>query len=214
MPSSKPAGESQAEAPERFARIANYYSDLIQRYGHDPRACDYGRAESQQAKFRVLSECADLRGRSVLDVGCGFADFSDYLAQRFEGVAYSGIDLTPDMIAHARQRHPGLSLEVRNLLEMDASQQYDVVMANGIFYLLGDRAAELMRSFVARMWQMAKVAVAFNTLSSWAPDQEAGEFYADPVETLAFCRTLTPRLTLRHDYHRRDFTVYMYRDPA
>jgi hypothetical protein len=71
-----------------------------------------------------------------------------------------------------------------------------------------------MRSFVSRMWQMAKVAVAFNTLSSWAPDQEAGEFYADPVETLAFCRTLTPRLTLRHDYHRRDFTVYMYRDPA
>ena len=39
-----------------------------------------------------------------------------------------------------------------------------------------------------------------------------GEFYTDPLQTLAFCRTLTPWVTLRHDYHSRDFTIYMRKD--
>jgi SAM-dependent methyltransferase len=215
MPSSKPAGKTpppELAEPERFARIADYYGDLVQRFGHDPRACDYGRPESQQAKFRVLSECVDFRDASVLDVGCGFADFADFLTARYPGVRYTGIDLTPAMIEQARARHPTLTLKVANLLDLEASQQVDVVTANGIFYLLGEQAPALMRTFIERMWDMAIRAVAFNSLSAWAKDQEAGEFYADPLETMAFCRRLTPRLTLRHDYHQRDFTVYMYRD--
>jgi hypothetical protein len=57
------------------------------------------------------------------------------------------------------------------------------------------------------------LALAFNSLSNWANDQEANEFYADPVQVLNFCRELTPWVVLRHDYHPRDFTVYMYKTP-
>ena len=71
-----------------------------------------------------------------------------------------------------------------------------------------------MRDLVARMFALCREAVAFNSLSTWAPDPEPSEFYADPAETLAFCRTLTTRVTLRHDYHTRDFTVYLYRAGA
>jgi hypothetical protein len=53
--------------------------------------------------------------------------------------------------------------------------------------------------------------VAFNSLSAWATDQEAGEFYADPLRVVDFCRRITPRVVLRHDYHPRDFTVYLYK---
>jgi hypothetical protein len=42
--------------------------------------------------------------------------------------------------------------------------------------------------------------------------QEPGEFYADPVEIVRFCRSLTPWVVLRHDYLAHDFTVYLYRD--
>ena len=40
---------------------------------------------------------------------------------------------------------------------------------------------------------------------------EPGEFYADPVQTLSWCHTLSPFVVLRHDYHSRDFTVYVYK---
>ena len=196
-----------------FQGIAEYYDGLVSRYGHDPRACDYGRAESQAKKFRVLGEVLDLDGKTLLDVGCGFADFASYLQSRSRKVRYTGIDLSARMIAEARRLHPDLDLRVENILDAGDEERYDVVSANGVFYLLGESAPELMRRLIVKMWELAKVAVAINSLSTWAPDATAGEFYADPLETVSFCKTLTSWIALRHDYHPRDFTVYMYRGP-
>ena len=40
-----------------------------------------------------------------------------------------------------------------------------------------------------------------------------GEFNADPLETVASCRRISPRAVLRHDYMPHDFTVFLYRSP-
>lgn len=196
---------------DRFTRIAEYYATLIRKYGHDPRACDYGRAESQQLKFRVLADVMVLNNSSVLDVGCGFGDFAEYLEGRFVGLQYHGIDLCPDMITEAKRHHPQLDLRVANITELAPDRRFDVVIANGIFYLLGEDAVPAMQEMISRMFSLATTAVAFNSLSAWAQDQEPGEFYADPLRTVEFCRRLTPCVAMRHDYHSRDFTVYLYK---
>ena len=201
------------QATDPFPRIAGYYEGLVQRYGHDPRACDYGRPESQQLKFRVLSEAISLTNCSVLDVGCGFGDFYRYLASRFAGVRYSGIDICPAMVQQARQLSPELDVRVANLLDESVGGEFDLVTANGILYLLGDEAWPIMQDLVTRMYALARQAVAFNSLSAWASDKERGEFYPDPLLVLEFCRTLTPWVALRHDYHPRDFTIYMHKTP-
>lgn len=193
-----------------FAAIGRYYDELVARYGHDPRACDYGRAESQAIKFAVLSQVAPLDGKRILDVGCGFADYATYLSALFRNVSYAGVDISAAMVASARALHPELSIRAANILEEDVGA-FDIVTANGIFYLLGAEAPALMRALVARMYASATEAVAFNSLSAWTPDQEPGEYHADPAEVLNYCRTLTPWVALRHDYHPRDFTVYLYR---
>jgi SAM-dependent methyltransferase len=199
------------QAVDPFGRIANYYQDLVQKYGHDPRACDYGRPQSQEIKFRVLSEAMPVKGRSVLDVGCGFADFHRFLRDRFGEVRYSGIDVCPAMVEEARRLDPHCEVKLANILDASIRERFDLVTANGIFYLLGDEAWSTMQEIVRRMYAVAEHAVAFNSLSSWAEDKDPGEFYADPAEVLQFCRTLTPWVLLRHDYHPRDFTIYMYK---
>jgi SAM-dependent methyltransferase len=198
---------------DTFGRISEYYDRLVRQYGHDPRACDYGRPESQNIKFRVLSEVMPLADCSLLDVGCGFADFAAYLQLRFSGVKYSGIDLCASMVTEARRNHPDLDLRSANMLDASFDRPFNVVTANGIFYLLGEQAWPMMRKMIERMFGLATSALAFNSLSDWASDQEANEFYADPVQVLKFCRELTPWVVLRHDYHPRDFTIYMYKTP-
>lgn len=202
---------TEIEKPPPFSRITEYYNLLVDRHGHDPRACDYGRAESQLIKFKVLSEMLDYSGKSVLDVGCGFADYARFLEDRYEGVRYTGIDLSPRMIAEARKLRPDLDLRVGNVLAEEGSETFDVVIANGIFYLLREEAPSLMAEMVRRMFDLAKIALGFNTLSAWAPDPEPGEFHADPLDVLRLGRSLTSRLVLRHDYHSRDFTIYIYK---
>jgi SAM-dependent methyltransferase len=199
------------QAADPFPGIVSYYGALIDKYGHDPRACDYGRPQSQETKFRVLSEAMPLDNRSILDVGCGFADFERYLASRFTGVRYSGIDICEGMVAEALRLNPKLDVRVANLLNFSSKEQFDLVTANGILYLLGENAWPIMQSLILRMYALCHEAVAFNSLSAWATDKETGELYPDPLLVLEFCRTLTPWVVLRHDYHARDFTIYMYK---
>ncbi|MBV9862381.1 MAG: class I SAM-dependent methyltransferase [Alphaproteobacteria bacterium] len=198
--------------PATLARIGGVYDGLVARWGHDPRACDYGRAESQRAKFVVLAEAMPLAGKRVLDIGCGFADFADHLAATAPGIAYRGIDISEAMVAAARRRRPDLDLRRLDILTEEPGGAFDLVTANGIFYLLGAGAEGVMQQLIARMFALCREAVAFTSLSAWAADREPGEFYADPAATLSFCRSLTPHLVLRHDYHARDFAVYLYRE--
>lgn len=197
---------------KRLERISTFYDDLVQQYGHTPRACDYGRSESQLRKFKVLSEAMPLTGKRVLDVGCGFADFADFLRDKYKDLVYEGVDIAPAMIQAGRRLHPDLTLRMMNIMEDDPGGPYDLVTANGIFYLLGDNAEEAMRALIQRMYELSSYAVAFNSLSAWADRKEPGEFYADPLAMVKFCRTLARWVVLRHDYMPHDFTIYMYRE--
>lgn len=197
-----------------FTNIAAYFDGLVRQYGHDIRAIDYGRATTQTLKFSILCDGLDLAGRSVLDVGCGFADLSRYLAARNIDVAYRGIDISGEMIAAARALDPALPLLHGNILEADIPEKsVDIVIATGVFYLLGPDAEALSRRLIERTFSIAREAVAFSTLSTWAPYVENGEHHSDPAALLDFCRNLTPHVALRHDYHPRDMTFFLYRSP-
>lgn len=196
--------------------MAKRYDELVRRFGYDYRACDWGSSASQQRRFEVLAAVADLNGRSVLDVGCGLADFATYLssAEGRSGVPrYTGLDISQEMIRHARERGPDLDIRQGNILD-DGLETFDIVVGSGIFTLLPGERCDLVESIIAAMYDHANHAVAFNTLSSWTSHRRKDEFHASPIAMLEFCRSLTERLVLRHDYHPRDFTVYLYRPDA
>lgn len=193
-------------------RIAVYYDRLVDRYGHDPQACDASSADSLNLRYQCLAEITDLSGKSVLEVGCGFGDLGAYLIQKYERVQYAGIDISSRMIEEGRRAYPGLHLERENVLEIKAAGRFDVVLAQGIFYLLGNDAEAKMYRLIEKMFSLAREAVGFSTISSWSPNKDSGEFYADPAKLLEWCRKLTPWLALRHDYHQGDFTMFLYKN--
>ena len=143
-------------------------------------------------------------------------DLYGWLEEKGIATRYRGIDITPEMANSSwGSRFPGVDFSVGNILEetKHSGQRYDFVLASGIFYLRQIAPMEYLQTVVSGMFRAARIAVAFNSLSRWFPDEHhPGEFYPDPLQTLDFCRTLTPWLSLRHDYHPRDFTIFLYRD--
>lgn len=192
-------------------RIAAYYDGLVERYGYSPQARDSSRELLLEIRYRVLSEVLDLNGMRVLEVGCGFGDLGNFIQARFKNVGYVGIDISRSMVETGRQIHPNLALHHANLLSWKPTGQFDVVFAQGIFYLLGEDAESKMERLIERMFGLAERAAAFCTLSMWAERRDKDEFYVDPLRTLQICHTLTPHVVLRHDYLPNDFAAYLYR---
>jgi SAM-dependent methyltransferase len=195
-------------------RIAGYYDRLVDRYGHGPRAVDASSAQSLQVRYRALGEVTDLSGKDVLEVGCGLGDLGEFLRRAHEGVRYTGLDISPRMLEEGRRVHPDLDLQAGNVLDLEGTERFDVVLAQGIFYLLGDEAEVKMQALIEKMFALAREAVAFSTVSTWAPLRDPDEFQADPVRLLEWARTLTTSLVLRHDYHPGDVTMYLYKAKA
>jgi trans-aconitate methyltransferase len=194
---------------ERNIRI---YSERVRRHGYDEKALGWGSRKSQARRFAVLSEVGSLNGSSVLDVGCGLGDLHAWMRRKRLRVRYTGVDITPGMVDKARARFPKTQFRLCDVL--DGSQPvaaHDFVLSSGIFTHSGRSGIEFLQAMVRRMFALSKQALAFNCLSGWAEEKEHGEFHADPLRVLSFCQTLTPRVVLRHDYHPRDFTIYLYR---
>jgi SAM-dependent methyltransferase len=193
------------------ARIAAYYDNLVDAYGHDPRAVDASSRTSLELRYDALAAVTDLTGASVLEVGCGLGDLGAYLLERFDGITYRGIDVSPRMVEEGARAHPGLDLRQANVLDQPDAEGADVVLAQGIFYLLGDDAEAKTRAIVTRMFELAGQAVALTAISAWTPEPDPGEYYMDPGFALELGRSLTRAVVLRHDYHPGDLTMYLYR---
>jgi SAM-dependent methyltransferase len=75
------------------------------------RAPDFGRLAASYDRLRAgipgldeaLVEQGDLRGRRVLDIGCGTGRFAEVLATTFAARVF-GVDAEPEMLAVARRR--------------------------------------------------------------------------------------------------------------
>lgn len=188
------------------------YSHLLEEFGYDHRSLNWGSREGQYLRFDVLSQVYPLQGMKILDVGCGIGDFYDWALKKGLEIDYTGIDITPLMIQKARQRFPGITFEVADILDDSCTlkDKFDIVVSSGVFAHRTFSPLEFLKNMTVKMFALSEKALAFNTLSAWAPDPDEGEFYAGPPETLAFCKTLTPWVTLKHDYHARDFTIFMY----
>jgi len=96
----------------------------------------------------LLAAVPDIEARTAVDIGCGPGNSTEVLAARFPKAAVSGFDSSPDMIAAARKRLPGLPFEVLDLqswIEFSSSappprDSIDVALANAVLQWLPDHA--------------------------------------------------------------------------
>lgn len=198
------------------ATIMHYHRRRIGEFADDTvRALGWLDMESQSRRFAALSAVADLNGCSVLDIGCGHGDLKGYLDQRFHGFSYIGVDQMPEFIAEARclyGQRPNCYFCQSDFTVQELPRS-DYVFASG---LLSYRCKEqgYYYSMIARMYQAADKALAFNMLDAATfPHHELLTGH-DAEKVLAYCKTLSPEARLVRGYLEDDFTLLMYRYPS
>jgi len=194
--------------------ILEVYSRSLAEFGNTPRGITWGSVLSQEARFKVLSEIADLDGKTLLDVGCGFGDLWGYFVEKNILLSgYTGIDINPQVLAEAGRRWPsGPEFLLLDLAEDELDGgPFDYVVESGALGIATPNWQEYTRKILMSMWDLCREGMAVNFLT-WYSSTETGSHYIDPGEMLDyFCKNMTTRVVFRQDYKDNDCTFYLFR---
>ena len=91
---------------------------------------------AQDAKYRrILSRLAAEPGQRVLEIGCGWGGFAEMATH--DGLAVTGLTLSPAQLAWARQRVPSADLRLQDYRE--TTERFDHVVSIEMFEAVGER---------------------------------------------------------------------------
>ena len=193
-------------------RLRTYWDGRARSSLDDLEKLEWSHRRTQRLRFEAFLLHHDLRGSSVLDVGCGLADFYEHLRQRGTPVDYTGYDLSPEMIRRCRARYPGLRFQAGDFLTFDPDERFDFTVAFGIHNIRVPEGRAILERVTRRQFELCAVAAHVSVLSdreSYAPHIQAWP----AQEILSMALAITPYAVLRHDYLQGDIGVTLYREP-
>jgi SAM-dependent methyltransferase len=197
---------------ETLEKVRKFWDEKATTAETDCARVDSSR-RTQRMRFEAFVLTHNLDGASILDVGCGVGDFYGHLRDRKIRCTYKGVDLSPEMAARARVVYPEASFEAADLLTWPDAPQFDYVVAIAIHNVRVDGGKELLEKLTRKQFALARRAAHLSLLTDrytgFAPHIQP--WPAEEILRLAL--SITPWVTLRHDYLPHDFSITLYREP-
>ena len=179
--------------PRRFPDQEAYAAFFDARYellsGDDMAILEYPDRETQRLLFSRATSLVDLKGKSILDVGCGLGYLKGFLDE--QGVPYKsylGVDLARNMVKGARERFGDFFQRRDVLSEPFPEGSFDVVFLISVLgYPIGDDPEAYMNQLLSALFRICREALVFTHL---APGRRAepSDFTYDPQQLLAWCK--------------------------
>ncbi|MBI2841615.1 MAG: class I SAM-dependent methyltransferase [Acidobacteria bacterium] len=197
-----------------LAEVAAYYSATLAAHGETPLGVDWNSEEGQKLRFGQLSKVIhDHEGVSVNDLGCGYGAFLDYMSSCYGSFAYTGCDVSADMI-HAARKLNVHRTNARFVVAAEPPEFADFGIASGIFNVrLGftdSEWREYLEATIGVLDRTSRRGFAFNCLTSYSDADKRREnlYYADPCALFDLCKKRFSRhVALLHDYGLYEFTI-------
>lgn len=198
-------------------QILNSQRDAFKRHGYHPNALLWSNVKVQEIRFKILTEIGIEAGDCVLDIGCGFGDFSAYLAKRDKAVNYTGIDLSEELIQEGRKQFPDIKLIVNDMFEYDPlPASFDYVTLSGTLNRKHEGSEVYALKTIERMYQASKKGVAFNLLDArheWTASRwDLQSFH--PERMMEFVSKFADKHEVIDDYLDNDFTFYLWKNSS
>jgi SAM-dependent methyltransferase len=202
------------------------YSKRYSKLGRDVKTLGWGTKEQQYYRFECTLDYGDLSGKTILDIGCGFGDYLDFLvSKKIPFKKYIGWDINPDLINEAKKTYASnkkAEFEVVDIFSdsFKLSQPVDVVLMLGLLNFNLKESYnnyEYSKLFIAKAFSFAQEGFISDFLSTYkTPDYPAEDFvfYHDPKVMLDFSLTLTPQVVLKHNYNpipQKEFMLFIYK---
>ena len=186
------------------------YLRAARQYGAGFSALLWASPKTQRARFDAIWLAYDPQGKSVLDAGCGRADYLDFLGSRNVEVAdYIGLEAVETLADAAEAKALPNARILRADFVRDPARLFvgaDVIVFSGSLNTLDEGTFyETLR----RAYDATAEAVVFNFLSSPALAGKAYLTWHHRERVEAFARRTAMEVVILDDYLQGDCTIAM-----
>ena len=193
--------------------IKDFFNKLVEKHGYSPKSLAYSGEKSQKIKFNIVTEVGIEDNCSVLDVGCGFGDYFNYLKQQgIKNVKYCGIDISNKIVDFAKEKNSLANVIQGNVLDLSDDEKYDYVISLGFNCVKTGTNWETLTQVLDKMWKLSKKGIAYNAVSTFSETSPRKIYFVSPATVIDYIMTnLTYKVVFRHDYMPHDFTIFAYK---
>lgn len=192
-------------------KTLQYYSKLLKKFGYSPQSVGWGSRKGKQSlRFEILCQIGGLNKSTILDVGCGFGDLYAYLKHRGIRAKYYGVDINSDLIKIGKTIYPKARLEVRDIEKQKFNKKFDWVFFSGISS--AGCSYPYIKRMMKEMFRICKKGIAMNFVGGVIDFKVKELFYSQPEKIYSITRSLSNRVTIRHDYVPYEFSLYVYKN--
>lgn len=193
-------------------QIRVYYKNIRNEKMEDFEKLGWESREAQYKRFSILVSNVELKGKRILDVGCGLGNLKDYLDQQGIQASYTGVDLLQDMVEQAAAKHVGTPFYCLDIFKENpfGMHSFDIIYSSGIFNLNLGNNKEFLKNAIVRFFELSRHGAVFNLLHDQSPDRDDEYFYFSPKEVSEIVEKAVPantKVQIYQGYLNNDFTV-------
>lgn len=208
---------SKQEILQLEQKAIKRYSNRFEKKGVSPSSLGWGSKNDQLERFKVITKECNLDGKTIMDIGCGFADFFSYLNSINIKINYIGVDIVPHFVNYCKKKYSKQDFYCKNImLNFDQLPSADIVVALGILNYNFDEVSnfEYSKLFIEKIFNIAREKIIVDFLSKYRTEEYPKEdfvYYHSPEDIFEFITSLTNDFSLIHNYPpipQKEFMIF------
>lgn len=200
--------------PDDVAEVVRRYRQRIAEHGPTFASLNSGSEEKQAIRHGVHASALRGANPSILEIGCGLADFYKYLLQHKRDCSYHGYDIVPEYIDECRRTYPEAKFTLRNVFIEGIEGVFDTVVMSQVLnnrYQKSDNM-QVMQRALELAFEHTRVSVSVDMISTYVDFRNPDLFYYSPEEIFRVAKAISPRVLLRHDYRAFEFCIQLFHE--
>ncbi len=204
-----------------------FFSQRLKKFGFSHKTLSWESPYTQQTRFLELMKVfnmTDVAGAStLLDFGCGLGHLYKFICDNgiLESwkIAYSGVDINPDLIKEAKSRFSGVDFRIKD--DSVFGRSFDFIVCSGIYNLKFAEDFDIGKHYteeLGKLFACAEKGVAVNFQSTngivqipekYRKEEQQKFYFFDIANVKEQLSSITQNISTAEGYLPNDFTVYL-----